>query len=435
MENDPAIQSEHRGGYTLNTIPFLDGASDWLDFSDGIETFLIMNDKLDWLETHEDRPAGNGASLREWIKRHKFAVYAMRARCNYNAKQLINGISSYQESLAILERNYRPQGDGTFSDYSDTFFTITLADYKSVEAYTKAVKKLANQMAQMGVAIPEPLVIFRYLRGLGSAYSVFYTTLTTNYQILPGDNGNIIDFDTVILKTKGHEKTLQQRESAIANVATATAVQTTTETAMMSQDTKQIEVPYCTHCNKPYHNIRKCYVLHPELKPKGANSKNTKKKSKRQRIDADNESDGSIGLVAHFGMTATSDTSDLLHTQWIIDTACSRHITHSRDHFTSYTPIVQSSATVRGLAGASVSPIGKGTVRIWCKIKGKTRAINLTNVYHIPDGKVNLISVDQLFKVGAIVNFSPQYCRIRTEDKVLTARSRNGCWFLDTTLQ
>jgi hypothetical protein len=208
MEAQLSAQSEQKGGYTLSMVPFLDRASDWLDFADGIETFLIINDKLDWLETYEDRPAGNGTLAKEWVKRHKFAVYAIRARYNYNAKQLIDGISSYQDALHLLERNYRPQGDGTFREYSDTFFTITLADYKNIEEYTKAVKKLVNQMAKIGVVIPEPLVVIRYLQGLGLAYSVFYTTLTTNYQILPSDNDNTIDFDAVALKTKGHEKTL-----------------------------------------------------------------------------------------------------------------------------------------------------------------------------------------------------------------------------------
>ena len=164
-------------------------------------------------------------------------------------------------------------------------------------------------MAKIGVVIPEPLVVIRYLQGLGSAYSVFYTTLTTNYQILPSDNDNTIDFDAVALKTKGHEKTLQQQEqqkSAVANVAATQTIQT----AIVSQDTKQIEVPYCTHCNKPYHNVRKCYILHPELK----NSNSRKRKPKRQRVETGNESDGSIGLVAHFGMAATSDTGSLFHT-------------------------------------------------------------------------------------------------------------------------
>jgi hypothetical protein len=46
-------------------VPFLDRASNWLDFADGIETFLIINNKLDWLKTYEDRPAGNRTPAKE----------------------------------------------------------------------------------------------------------------------------------------------------------------------------------------------------------------------------------------------------------------------------------------------------------------------------------------------------------------------------------
>jgi hypothetical protein len=74
-------------------------------------------------------------------------------------------------------------------------------------------------------------------------------------------------------------------------------------------------------------------------------------------------------------------------------------------------------------------------VKIRCKIKEKTQVIKLTNVYYIPDGGVNLISVNQLFKVEATVNFSPQYCKIKTRDKVLIVTSKGGYWFLNTTLE
>jgi hypothetical protein len=104
---------------------------------------------------------------------------------------------------------------------------------------------------------------------------------------------------------------------------------------------------------------------------------------------------------------------------------------HTREHFISYTLIVQSAAVVKGLGGVSVTPIGKGTVRIRCKIKGKSRAVNLTNMYHVPNGGVNLILVGQLFQVGATIDFTPQSCQIKTKNKVLTTISKNGCWFID----
>jgi hypothetical protein len=200
----------------------------------------------------------------------------------------------------------------------------------------------------------------------------------------------------------------------------------------VSQDTKQIEVLYCTHYNKLYHNVQKCYILHPELK----NSNSRKRKPKRQRVETGNKLDSlSIGLVAHFSMAAISNTGSLFYTQWIIDTVYSRHITHLREHFVLYTPITQSPTVVRGLAGASVILIRIGTVKIRCKIKGKTQVIKLTNVYYVLDSRVNLILVNQLFKVKAIVNFLSQYYKIKTRDKVLTAISRGGCWFLNTTLE
>jgi hypothetical protein len=83
----------------------------------------------------------------------------------------------------------------------------------------------------------------------------------------------------------------------------------------------------------------------------------------------------------------------------------------------------------------SVLLIRIGTVKIRCKIKEKTQAVKLTNVYYVLDGGVNLILVNQLFKVRAIVNFLPQYCKIKTKDKVLIAISKGGCWFLNTTLE
>jgi hypothetical protein len=124
------------------------------------------------------------------------------------------------------------------------------------------------------------------------------------------------------------------------------------------QDTKQIEVLYYTHYNKLYHNVQKCYILYPNLKPESADIK----KPKRSRAKTGNKSDSSVSLIAHFGMTVTSDTNSLLHIQWIVDTVYSCYITHTREHFISYTLIVQSAAVVKGLGGVSVTLIKKGTV-------------------------------------------------------------------------
>lgn len=268
MANDSA--DSVKSGFTLAMIPMLDGADDWLDFADGIETFLIMNNLYDYLESYRDKPQGNNAASREWLRKHRFAISALKARSNYNGKKMITGIESYHEAYTKLEKNYKPQGDGTFRELSDKFFTVTLSDYKSVDEYTKTIKKLTNQLAALGVTIPEPLVILRYLQGLGSAYSTFYTSFTTTNQILPGEGSEEnegVSFDFIALKTRSHEKTLAQQDSATALAATSTVntVNSIEAALVANSNTRTIDVPYCTHCNKLYHTKDKCFVLYPTL--------------------------------------------------------------------------------------------------------------------------------------------------------------------------
>ena len=40
-------------------------------------------------------------------KKYKFAIYAIRAQSNYNAKQIINGMSNYYTAYKTLKKNYK----------------------------------------------------------------------------------------------------------------------------------------------------------------------------------------------------------------------------------------------------------------------------------------------------------------------------------------
>jgi hypothetical protein len=55
-------------------------------------------------------------------------------------------------------------------------------------------------------------------------------------------------------------------------------------------------------------------------------------------------------MITSLGMAASlNDMSTQLATQWAIDTACSRHITHSKTHFIKYEPLITGGALIKGL--------------------------------------------------------------------------------------
>ena len=86
-------------------------------------------------------------------------------------------------------------------------------------------------------------------------YSIFYTSFTTNNQILP-DNGNEVDFDFVALKAKGYKHTLAQKESITILIVSIVLI---TDTVLIATgNIKNIKVPYYTHCHKSYYTKEKC---------------------------------------------------------------------------------------------------------------------------------------------------------------------------------
>ena len=97
-------QAEIKGGYSLAIVPFLNGADNQLNFFDGIKTFLVIGSQFNWLKDYKDMPVN---PLAKWKKKYKFAIYAIRARSNYNTKQVINGIINYYTAYETLKKNYK----------------------------------------------------------------------------------------------------------------------------------------------------------------------------------------------------------------------------------------------------------------------------------------------------------------------------------------
>uniref|UniRef100_A0A2N9EPJ3 CCHC-type domain-containing protein n=1 Tax=Fagus sylvatica TaxID=28930 RepID=A0A2N9EPJ3_FAGSY len=133
----------------------------------------------------------------------------------------------------------------------------------------------------------------------------------------------------------------------------------------------------CFKCQKKGHMKREC----PEW------NKGKEESSTSVNVVADSESDGD--------MLSVSSSTDGLNNSWLLDSACSFHVTPHRNWFDTYRSI--NCGSVRMGNDATCTIIGMRTIKIKMS-DGVVRT--LEEVRHIPDMKKNLISLGTLDSKG-----------------------------------
>jgi hypothetical protein len=89
--------------------------------------------------------------------------------------------------------------------------------------------------------------------------------------------------------------------------------------------------PKCSYYKKLGYNKSKCWLKHPENKPKKANFKEKGQK----RADLKDNKDVTLIMNAE---TALFNQNDESISNWILDSAVTRHICYNRDLFTYIEP-------------------------------------------------------------------------------------------------
>jgi hypothetical protein len=128
-------------------------------------------------------------------------------------------------------------------------------------------------------------------------------------------------------------------------------------------------------------------------------------------------------------MMATKTLS--IRDAWIIDSGCAQHVCNNASRSVKvdkyHGPPLRSVDT-------STSPLGVGTVNILCNVRGRRKWLVLNNVLYVPSAHANLISVLQLLKQGAKIEFSSQSASIRNKSNgknLYTASQYHGVYALD----
>lgn len=118
-----------------------------------------------------------------------------------------------------------------------------------------------------------------------------------------------------------------------------------------------------------------------------------------------------------------------LCTRVVVDSGCSRHSFADRSVFITYEKVY--SRPIKGIGGSQVQPLGRGSIALDCSVNGKRVEITLSNVLHVPDMGVNLLSVGKLLDADIAVAFHKAGCSLTKDDLVLTGTRNRDLFFLD----
>uniref|UniRef100_A0A2N9GSE2 CCHC-type domain-containing protein n=1 Tax=Fagus sylvatica TaxID=28930 RepID=A0A2N9GSE2_FAGSY len=178
-------------------------------------------------------------------------------------------------------------------------------------------------------------------------------------------------------KTKKPEKMTDDEWEELDMKAIVEGRKTRNDKSARGRSKSKSKAVKCFKCQKKGHMKREC----PEW------NKGKEESSTSVNVVADSESDGD--------MLSVSSSTDGLNNSWLLDSACSFHVTPHRNWFDTYRSI--NCGSVRMGNDATCTIIGMGTIKIKMS-DGVVRT--LEEVRHIPDMRKNLISLGTLDSKG-----------------------------------
>uniref|UniRef100_A0A093VNJ9 Copia protein n=1 Tax=Talaromyces marneffei PM1 TaxID=1077442 RepID=A0A093VNJ9_TALMA len=470
-----------------NAIPILDNANDWFKWSQKVKEFIRISAVAD----DGTAPPEDEEEAQKWTHRQKFYSAMITAKLSHDAAQRINAfnINRVQALLKAVKDNFKPEGSGIYVQLQRRYMSLTRAKCGSIQALGAEIRKIHAEklLLDRNCVTSEIERIFFFLQALGPEYESFrdHTFRQTDMVNVRDEAGNITTaaptFDSIENKAieEEHRKGQlgkQPDPQALPTFALTRKSGDRKITPSADGITCIIETiqnaPYCSFCQKPYHVEAQCFKKNPKLREQQKDSKgrkampdnsqtNTRNSSKR-RSSTDDEDDneggprdpkrptfmatkvseedvntafgknieGNLALFNHT-LTMMATKSPSIHDAWIVDSGCAQHICNTTARFVHmekyYGPPLQSVNT-------STTPSGVGTVNILCNVRGRRKWLVLDNVLFVPSAHANLISVLQLLKQGAKVEFSSQGASIRNKSNgknLYTASQYHGVYALD----
>lgn len=310
----------------------------------------------------------------------------------------ISAAENAQEAWETLEKLFKSKSKARQLQLWRQLNTLKKEPQETISDYVARAKVLQEELMKIGQAVEEEKMVMILLAGLPKQYEVAVSVLTLGEADL--------EVDDVLAKLLHEEQRIKEADGEEA-------------TAMISKNQEDKgRKPWlknkqwqkrdkrndkCHYCGKKGHHIRECW-----------------RKKEDEGRDAHSEGRRASSSFAAAFTAAQVNNQDRW---WLLDSGATDHITPHQSNFEHYRK-VSKSVTIGD--GKRLDAIGIGDVKFCSEVNGRLVEIKLQNVLHVPDMKLNLLSVGKFMDGGATLIFKRDKCKIIHRGVVIAIAWREG---------
>lgn len=240
----------------------LETNKDWDSFHRNVDSWTI-NEDLD-----EDRPAGVVVA-RTWDRKQLKGAKALLTRCGTRAHTLGKNALTVDELVSLLKLTFKDVEEGTFGEAYNAFHCLVLLDCKDLDDYNTQFDTKYSRMCEFPeVEVCRPLLVKRYIEGLGPAFQSWLSTFNQTHAILAiGALPGVVVAGVTLAQAQSSAK-IEANKMATADLSSAALAARSGRTPAPAAQNGTKRTKQTTHCTVHgwcSHNDTACVTQHPEL--------------------------------------------------------------------------------------------------------------------------------------------------------------------------
>ena len=444
------MQAINNSGYKIELPKF--SPNKWATFKDTMELIFTSMDAWEIVNGTTVEPAANAtaAAKLDYKNKHWAARTALLLALGEDYRQPYKNVDSVHQLWTTLSAQYQATTFARFTHLTDQLHHAKLEEGGDYNAHVAKFESVLQQLKENGDPVEDKRQVSAFLSSLPPSYS----NAVQNLKALDLSNTNVtyaiakkhITSIAQDANIKGQRKPdippLKEKSEGGASALLAKRPHFPRSDRGRGRDRGRgngcRNNPYhrehshkphqsqrewrCTYCESNTHNLRECRKLfnkdgtphrYDEKRDDRRDDRRDDKRNDRRNNRHDDSTQANFSRSFAFVMRAnTSNTKPTNYQdQWIVDSGASQHMMPHKHYFHSYHPL---STYIQILLGDNsiVDAVGYGSLKLLIKLLSGNAVAEANNVLHVPDLKVNLLSLSTVTDNGLTVGMKGNIVKI-----------------------